>query len=478
MMASRPAQVWRIAREEWRAMARSRVALVAGLLLLVLTFTASLVSYEHVNAVSRERAALQHEADEQWNSQPDRHPHRVVHYGHYIFRSLSPLAFFDLGVTPFTGHALFLEGHRQNSANFSDAGQSSVLLRFGQLTPAFVLQTVAPLLLVFLAFGSIARERERGQLRLVMAQGVSGGTLLAGKLLGHAAAAAALASPALAALCIVAAAYPDARWQALWMLAGYLAYLLVWSGAAVLVSASLARARDALVALIALWMFAAVVLPRAVPEFAGRTLPRETRIESEAAIAAELKNLGDSHNPDDPHFRKFRERTLAAYGVSRVEDLPVNYGGLVIAEGERLTSELFQRHMRADYAIQARQAELLRGAALASPLIALQELSAAMAGTDRASHERFLLDGEAYRYRFVQALNRLHAEKVRYQDDRDQRIDASNWRALPRFSAPAQPLDQSVATHALPAFGIFALWLAVLGAAAAWTAHRLERKVQ
>ncbi|MEX6775102.1 ABC transporter permease subunit, partial [Pseudomonas aeruginosa] len=91
---------------------------------------------------------------------------------------LSPLAFVDFGVDSFTGNTIFLEGHRQNSANFSEARQSSLLLRFGQLTPAFVLQALAPLLLIFLAFTSVARERERGTLRLLLAQGVSGPQLL------------------------------------------------------------------------------------------------------------------------------------------------------------------------------------------------------------------------------------------------------------------------------------------------------------
>jgi ABC-2 type transport system permease protein len=53
---------------------------------------------------------------------------------------------------------MFLEGHRQNTANFGDVNQSSLLVRFGQLTPAFVLQTVAPLLLIFLGYGAIARR--------------------------------------------------------------------------------------------------------------------------------------------------------------------------------------------------------------------------------------------------------------------------------------------------------------------------------
>jgi ABC-2 type transport system permease protein len=471
------ATAWRVALEEWRALRRSRVAVAAALLLLVLTLAAIMVSLERAHSVEAQRARLQHHADEQWNSQPDRHPHRVVHYGHYVFRPLTALAFFDFGVAPFTGSTLYLEGHRQNSANFSDAGQSSLLLRFGQLTPAFVLQVLAPLLLVFLAFGAVARERERGQLRLMLAHGVSGAALLAGKLAAHGALALALAAPALLALAAIGLAQAGLGTAAAWLAVGYASYLVLWSCLAVLVSALARRARDALLLLVAAWALASVLLPRVLPDVAAGMVPRPTRIEMEAAVHAELARIGDSHNPDDPYFKNFRDAVLKRYGVARIEDLPVNYKGLVIEEGERLTSELFLSSMRRDFALQAAQGRLLDTAALAVPLLALRSMSAALADTDRGAHERFLLAGEDYRYRLIQALNRLHAEKVTYHDDRAQRLSANYWRALPRYSHPPAPLERTIAQRATPALAILAGWLAAALLAAAWLARRLERSI-
>ncbi|SFG77394.1 ABC-2 type transport system permease protein [Duganella sp. CF458] len=471
------ATAWRVACEEWRALRRSKVAVAAAGLLLVLTLAAIMVSLERAHSVEAQRQRLQHHADEQWDSQPDRHPHRVVHYGHYVFRPLTALAFFDFGVAPFTGSTLYLEGHRQNSANFSDAGQSSLLLRFGQLTPAFVLQVLAPLLLVFLAFGSLARERERGQLRLMLAHGVSGGALMTGKLAAHGILAVLLAAPALAALAAIAAVDPLLAEPAAWLVLGYAAYLLLWSAAAVLLSALARRARDALLLLVGAWALMAVLLPRVLPDVAAGMVPRPTRIEMEAAVHAELARIGDSHNPDDPYFRNFRDSVLKRYGVSQVEDLPVNYKGLVIEEGERLTSELFLSSMQRDFARQAMQGSLLDTAAMAVPLLALRSMSAALADTDRGAHERFLLAGEDYRYRLIQALNRLHAEKVKYHDDRAQRISADYWRALPRYRHPPSPLERNVAQRVWPALAILAGWLAAAALAALYVARRLERKI-
>jgi len=464
-----------IARNEWRAMLRNQVALAAAVLMLALTLAAILVSHERVRAVNAERARFQSSADAQWNAQPDRHPHRVVHYGHYVFRPLSPLAFFDFGVDPFTGHTLFLEGHRQNSANFSDAGQSSVLLRFGQLTPAFVLQVLTPLLIAFLAFGSVARERERGQLRLQLTQGVKGMTLLGGKLAAHAGIALLLGAPAFAALAVIAALHGAVALEALAMAAGYALYLLAWALGAVLVSALLPRARDALLVLVGVWIVTTILLPRVMPDLAVRGIERPTRIETEAAIHARLKAMGDSHNPNDPYFNRFKQKVLDQYGVSRIEDLPVNYGGLVMQEGERMTSALFEEFMRADHAAQAAQSGVVYGAAVVSPVLALRRLSTALAGTDLDHHARFLAEGERYRYRFVQALNGLHATEVRYENDREQRVGRHHWQETARFGYPPASFASVATRHVLPAGAVLAGWLLALIVAARFTAQKLGR---
>ena len=152
-------------------------------LVVLLTLVAVASSWAHQRGIADLRARHAEAAEAAFKAQPDRHPHRVVHYGTFIFRPLGPLAAFDPGVDAFTGNSMFLEGHRQNTANFGDVRQSSLLVRFGQLTPAFVLQVVAPLLLIFLGYGALARETERGTLRLLMLQGAGRGQVVGGKLL-------------------------------------------------------------------------------------------------------------------------------------------------------------------------------------------------------------------------------------------------------------------------------------------------------
>ena len=353
--------VWRIAREEWRLLLRNRVALAASLLAIALVLTATWVSHEQRRSLMQARDHYQAMVDEQFKSQPDRHPHRMVHYGQFVFRPLSPLAFFDFGVDSYTGNTLFLEGHRQNSANFADVRQSSLLMRFGQLSPAFVLQTLVPLLIVFLAFSSVTRERERGNLRLLLSQGVSGAQLLFGKWIGHTGVALAVMSPVAVALIASAVFGASDSAAAAWTIAAYAPYLMGWVTLSILVSAWAQRGRDALLLLVGIWIFGVMLIPRTAPNLAQQQYPLPTRLETDIAIHHELAVIGDSHNPDDPYFSAFRQKILRRYNVSRIEDLPVNYAGLVTMEGERLTSALFDRYADRVFALESAQNRWVNG---------------------------------------------------------------------------------------------------------------------
>lgn len=469
-----------IARDELRLMARNRVAVIAFALLVLLTLAAVLSSWAHQRGIAELRARHAAAAEQAFDAQPDRHPHRVVHYGTFIFRPLSPLAAFDPGVDAFTGNSMFLEGHRQNTANFGDVRQSSLLIRFGQLTPAFVLQIVAPLLFIFLGYGALARERERGTLRLLMLQGVSRGALVSGKLAALGIVALLAGIPAMIGFALIAG-QPGAQILPMLTIAiGYFAYLALWVVIIMLVSAVVRRSRDALLALVAIWAVTVVLLPRVVPDIAAATVPLRNRVQTDIAIARDLRKLGDTHNPDDPHYAAFKQSILDRYGVARVEDLPLNYKGVLALEGERLTSSLFDRYAAESYAAQARQNTLVDAAGLLSPAIALQSLSMAAAGTDFAGHRRFLDQAEAYRYALVQSLNRMQATDVSYADDtavdagadRRKRVDAANWQKMPDFRF-AGPDGAALARGALPGLAIVIAWLLAATGLLALAARRL-----
>ena len=470
-LTPRRRHVVRIAREELRWLLRHGLSRAAAVLMLILMLAATVAALDQRARADAARERAQASSDQAFLDQPDRHPHRVVHYGQFALRPLGPLAFFDFGVDAYTGHLIYLEGHRQNSANFGDARQSSLLLRFGQLSPAFVLQLLLPLLIVLLAHAAIARERAGGSLRLLRVQGVPLAQIVAGKLLAQAGVAAALSAPALIAVLAVASAHGRLL-PAVLLCALYLLYALLWVLLALLISLLAPRPREALLAGLSLWVVLCVALPRIAADQLQRNQPLPTRVATDIGVQKALAAIGDSHNPNDPYFSAFRQQVLERYGVQRIEDLPVNYGGLVMLEGERLTSELFQRQMQALQTIEASQADALAALGWLSPLLALRPASMQLSGTDAGTHRAFLAQAEQHRFAFVQALNTLHAEEIEQVDDRAQKLSRDTWATLPRFEfvPPAPTPDAQV----LRAAAVLLLWMLLLGIAL----HRLAARAE
>jgi ABC-2 type transport system permease protein len=435
---------WRIARAELTLLARSRLALIGIVALLLLSIVAAVTSAAQMQTERLQRETLQGQTDALFEAQPDRHPHRMVHYGTYAYRPISPLAAFDPGVDLFTGTTIYLEGHRQNSATFGAVRENSSLMRFGQLTPAFVLQTLVPLLLVFLGFSLLTRERESGTLRQVRLHGAAGGNLLLGKGLALALVALIALAPAALALVWIGSAFPAEAPAAALLGAGYALYLLIWVALIVALSALVKSSATSLVLLVAVWTLVAVIAPRGAAELAARMEPLPSRAETDLQLAAELRTLGDSHNADDPFFAAFRARVLAQHGVTRIEDLPFNYRGALSAEGEALTSRLFDETFARTAAIKRRQSATVAAFSLLSPAIAVRQVSMAGAGTDLETHLRFLQQAEAYRFDLIQRLNGLHRDLLAFEDDvrrsrsaeaeRRTRVAAQNWAALPDFA--------------------------------------------
>lgn len=451
---------WLVARAEWRLYLRDRVVVAISIIALLLATTAAFVSAERAASLRENRARYQSLVDRQFESQPDRHPHRVVHYGHFAFRPPGALAGFDPGIESFVGHVVYLEGHRQNTANFGEARKSSLLLRFGELSPALVLQTFWPLLLVFVGFGAVARERERGHLKPLIAHGVSRGALTGGKWLALSMVAIVLAIPAFIAL-VVLGAVAGASSSALLSMLGYIVYLLTWAGIVVAVSTLAGSPRTALFGCLAFWTLAMVTLPRVFSEAASAAVELPTRVETDIRIHHELAAMGDSHNPDDPYFAAFRTKVLEQYGVTRIEDLPVNYAGVLGAEGERMTSKLFDDYAARTFGKLEAQNCLVDRLGISTPLIAIRNLSMNAAGSGWDAYRSFLEQVEAYRFELVQALNTLQVEKLSYADDIDDtkegRIDAAYFRALSEFHWQP-PAERTVLQSLITPLAILVFW--------------------
>lgn len=452
-----PAVIWEIARDEWRYWRRSKVAMFALLIGLAFTVLAVVVSAMHAVEVEHQREHAQQQSEDAFISQPDRHPHRMVHYGHYAFKTPPPLSMLDPGVNTYTGNTIFLEGHRQNSATFADQKQSSGATILGALTPAFVLQVMAPLLLLIMGYSVFSRERETQTLSILAAQGLAYGNLVLGKVTALLLVVMLMLIP----LCIAAVVIFFQGESVLSLsvfLVSYLVYLIIWVLIIVAISLWAKNNTVSFTSLTFVWLALCILTPRLATNSAAVAVPVAGKLEKDFALIAELRQLGDGHNANDKAFSQLKANLLKKYQVTQVEDLPVNFRGIVARESEAELTLVMNRYAEERMDEELKQSIFARQFGWLSPHIVLRSLSMLIADTSLEAHHRFLRETENLRFQFVQALNQTHVTKLSYVDDMNRnkseeagqraRISAENWKVIEGFNfraaASAERVNQSI----------------------------------
>ncbi|HEX8657592.1 MAG TPA: DUF3526 domain-containing protein [Hymenobacter sp.] len=464
-----------IAQKEFISTLRDRRFVVLSALVLALLLTATLVGRASFRTLQRERQLAQSTVNEQFRNQPARHPHRVAHYGSFAFRPKSGLSLLDAGVDSFTGSAVYLEAHQQNSVNFSQAQQSGSLIRFGEMTVAFVLQLLVPLLIIFLCFGAFTQERETGTLKLLLAQGATLRQVAWGKIRGYGQAVTLVVAPALALAAGLLftgeefASNADLVARLLLFGLSYAGYFFLFVVGSVVVSARQASSRAALVTLLGLWILGGIILPKATANLGASLYPAITKAQMDAEVHEEAQHGINGHDPHDKRAEAIKAALLKKYGVDSEEKLPVSVAGLQMAAGEEYSAKVYQQHFAALNATYERQNRLSDWAGLLNPYQAIRPLSMGLAGSDFAHYVHFQQAAEAYRYGLVQRLNGLQASMG--YGDKERRLDAYTWRKLPVFAYQPPSLRWALPQLLLPAAALF-LWAAGLS----WLGLRLISK--
>ncbi len=455
----------RIAAHEWRTAFRSQVVYLSAFVLGATLLAALFVSWQNAQTLNAEREKYQDLVRSNWLEQPDRHPHRSSHYGYLALRPKSSLSFFDSGVDSFAGTSVFLEAHKQNTVNFSEARHSNGLLRFGELNLALILQLLVPLLIFFLGFAAISGERENGTLAIMLSQGIAWRELLIGKTLGILAVIFALLTPLIAmafVLWLVLNNFnltADSLTRITLLIVGYSFYFVVCAAIAVVVSSYVKTSRSALTALVVVWILFWIAMPRAMQNFGAGVYPTVSKSQFDKLLEDDLAREGDSHNANDPKYAQLKAETLAKYNVSDVKDLPFNYGGFVMSQGEEISSGIFRKHygeLLERFRMQNRVAEL---ASLLNPYLAIRNFSMAASGSDFSAYTDFQWQAEDFRFNMIQKLNDLHTNAIKMEADRTQKVSRNVWEEFPAFEYREATIFESLGGQILAILSVI-FWFA------------------
>jgi ABC-2 type transport system permease protein len=434
-----------------------------GLLLAYAVFS-GWKNYTNQNETS---AKYQHESREDWLKNPDKNPHRMAHYGNFAFRKSTPLSVFEFGMEPFFGNAIFLEAHKQNTANFSEAGFSNSMLRFGEISIAMILQILLPLLIFFLGFNSVAAERENGTLKLLLSQGINWKQLLLGKTIGIASVIMILFVPTIFVLVLTwlflqnFSISSDETLKMILFIAFHFLYLIFFCFIAVLISALSKTSKKALISLIGIWLLFTIILPRVTQAIGAYIFEAPSKIEFNSSIEKDILKQGDSHNPNDLHYKAIKDSLLAVYKVDSVQKLPFNYSGFIMTEGEKISAQIYNQHLDTLLHVYQKQNSFSRAMSFLNPYIAMKNLSMALSNTDYDSYIDFQKQAETYRYTMAQKMNALQIKYITNDKSKPAVIGKDHWAEVKEFHYEPKGIWAVLKNEITSIISLF-LWISLL----------------
>ena len=407
------------------------------------------------------RAAYERVNWEEWIGQEGKGPHGAAHFGQYAFKQELPVAALDPGIRDVRGAAVILETHRRGDWRFPVVNDASPAARIARASMADLLQLIGPLIIFLAGFRIYAAERERGTLAWVAATSANPAAIMAGKALAVCVASAALLLPFMA--CAFWLVFADATAHQglvrLGLMAGvYVIYFLTFVAVTLGVSARARTSANAMALLLLIWVAVCIAAPRAGVLAAEAIAPTPAQAAFAASLRHDLERTEDGGYWADRRRAQLLKETLDEYGVDTIDELPVGYSGIMIADSEKHTSDVYSEHYRQLEERHDRQdAARLLISGLLGPQTAIGAMSSEFAASNTRAYRYFEHAAEAYRADLNARLNQVIIDQGS-KDGWDVKLDRDFLEQTPRFS-PGHPPPSIFKGVNFPAIVILGAWL-------------------
>ena len=403
--------MWQIIKNEWYSLTRNRTLLTVSIGFVGLLIATIYLGHLQTQKNTQQYIEAKNHLRTQWESIRAMNPHGAAHYGTYVFKPANVLSSLDEGVNSITGKVLRVEGHVQNEIMYSEASQSQTISKFGKLKGALLLQYIIPLLLIFLAFQSINREKQSGRLKLLLLQGITITQLTFAKTL-------AVCSYGIGLLLVTISAYTILNLdnittniiaRAGLFFLSYSLYYFILTALTVYLSARWVSTNLALTSMLGVWIFWTIFLPNMLMSSVESLHELPSREALKAAMKEDRAKGLDGHNPADERSKELEKQILEEYQVDSLSQLPINFDGIVMQEDEEIGNQVWDKHFGNLRNVFEDQKQSYQLGGIVNPFISLQNASMGLAGSDNLHHHEFLVQVENYRRVFIKELNDQHA---------------------------------------------------------------------
>lgn len=394
-------------------------------------------------------------------AEQERDPHAAAHFGTYLFKPLTRLSLYDPGVNNYTGSSYRVEAHKQSEMNYASSQDSDAIIRFGELSIATLFQLLLPLLVIFLCFSCIAKEKEDGTLEILFTQGLRRPSLLWGKITGNYFLIILIILPVIILFLIEAIAIPSQVNRVLLFTCAYLLYFLLFTGIAVGISYLCKSSRNALLILLCSWIWLCVIAPKLLASIAATTYLLPSHDQFTKGVENDFYNGVNDDGTYTERRTRFQNTILKEYGVDSISQLPVNLDGLMMQNAEDYNTMVYQLHSKPLRKTLGKQEKLVQAGAFLTPYLGISQLSMAFAGTDLYQHQDFHNKAGIYRNSFVRILNMELANNGSEYGTYDYKVSKDFLQNMPQFNYQL-PKVSKVLSNQVVSISALIFWLLFL----------------
>ncbi len=311
-----------------------------------------------------------------------------------IFESKRPyvLSAIDNGIDNSLGRQAQVNIDMETRLDESRNLVSPILAVFGDVDLTFVVKIILSLFVILLTYDAISGEKERGTLKLNLANDVPRHRILIGKILGgFISIIIPFLLPLLIGLAFMMTFFPDVladfnteTWYRLLIIVGvYLLYLAVFFALGLLVSSLCHRSATSFIVLLMIWVLVVTIIPRLSVTAAERLRPYEsyTTLQTRAfrEISAQRRELMERFQDPQEWVRAMNEGRLAAYFAE------------IFSDQASLQQEIMDRYNRQYERQQSAQITLAETLSRSlSPTSAMSFAVQNLAGTGWARQEEYV----------------------------------------------------------------------------------------
>lgn len=449
-----------IAKKEVIAAFKNRTFVFLLLIIWLLIATAIIGGQKSLRLYQQERAQAKDLFQKELAEQ-ERDPHAAAHFGTYLFKPLTGLSLYDPGINNYTGSSYRVEAHNQSEMNYASSQDSDAIIRFGELSVASLFQLLLPLLIIFLCFSSITKEREDGTLKVLFTQGLKRRSLLWGKIIGNYFLIVMIVLPAIILLLVKAVSVPSQVHRVLIFISAYLIYFLLFTSITVCISYLCKSSRNSLLILLCTWMWLCIISPKLLASIAATTYFLPSNDQFMKSVEHDFYNGIKDDGTYSERRARFQNAVLKEYGVDSVSQLPVNLDGLMMQNGEDYNTMVYHLHSKPVKETLVKQKTLIQAGAFFTPYLWISQLSMAVAGTDLYHHQDFHDKAGVYRNSFVRILNMELARNGSEYGTYDYKVSKGFLQNMPEFNYQL-PKVATVFSSQVVTISALIFWLIIL----------------